>query len=92
MVLNRVRNAEFPNTVWGVIFDRKNGVQFTPVANGTVYDTPLAASVTAARICMEGETVSTDILYFFDPDLSTSFWIAYNRPYAFTILHHRFYK
>ena len=36
VVLNRVRSSAFPNTVWGVIFDRKWGVQFSPVSNGTI--------------------------------------------------------
>ena len=40
VVLNRVKSRDFPNTIYGVIFDRKYGVQFTPVANGTIYNTP----------------------------------------------------
>ena len=38
VVLNRVASGEFPDTIYGVIFDRQWGVQFQPVANGTVYD------------------------------------------------------
>ena len=34
VVLNRVKSSAFPNTIYGVIFDKKNGVQFSPVANG----------------------------------------------------------
>ena len=28
VVLNRVRSSQFPNTIYGVIFDRKNGTQY----------------------------------------------------------------
>lgn len=34
VILNRVRSSSFPNTVEGVIFDRKDAVQFEPVSNG----------------------------------------------------------
>ena len=91
VVLNRVASPDFPNTIWGVIFDRRFGVQFTPVANGTVYRQPYYLSVIAAKICLEGVTVSPKALYFMNPALSTSFWIPSARPYAFTIGTHRFY-
>lgn len=91
VVLNRVKCPDFPNTIWGVIFDRKYGVQFTPVANGTVYNTPSAKSVIAAKLCLEGVTVSPNVLYFLDPVKSTSFWIVNTRQYAFKIGTHHFY-
>ena len=55
VVLNRVASDSFPNTVPAVIFDRKNGVQFEPVSNGTIYKTPSSASVQAAKRAMDGE-------------------------------------
>ena len=92
VVLNRVRSEHFPNTIYGVIFDRKFGVQFSPVANGTVYKEPTAESIIAAKICLEGYTLSEDILYFMNPDIATSSWISNNRPVAFRIGNHVFYK
>jgi N-acetylmuramoyl-L-alanine amidase len=91
VVLNRVRSSAYPNTIWGVIFDRKNGTQFSPVANGTIYQTPTALSVIAAKICLEGYSVSSDAIFFFEPTASTSSWIEQNRPYLFTIGRHKFY-
>ena len=38
VIMNRVKSPEFPDTIYSVIFDRKYGVQFTPVANGSVYN------------------------------------------------------
>ena len=92
VVLNRVRSPYFPNTVWGVIFDRKNGVQFSPVSNGTIYDSPAATSILAAKICLDGFTVSDRVLYFLRPSASTSSWIVNNRPFAFVIGNHYFFN
>lgn len=91
VVLNRVASKDYPNTIWGVIFDRRYGVQFTPVANGTVYEDPYYLSVIAAKLCLEGVTVSPRVLFFYEPCIATSFWIPANRPYGFAIGCHRFY-
>jgi N-acetylmuramoyl-L-alanine amidase len=91
VVLNRVKSRDYPNTIWGVIFDRRGGVQFSPVLNGTVYNEPYYTSVIAAKLCLEGVTVSEKILFFYRPEHSTSFWIPENRPYAFQIGHHYFF-
>ena len=32
VILNRAASGQFPNTVKGVVFDRKNGVQFEPAS------------------------------------------------------------
>ena len=91
VVLNRVRSPLYPNTVYGVIFDRRYGVQFSPVKDGSIYKTPYATSVTAAKICLEGYSVSGEILFFLEPRISISMWAPNNRPYRFTIGHHDFY-
>ncbi len=91
VVLNRVSSPGFPNTVKAVIFDRKYGVQFSPVAVGTIYNTPTASAIRAAKICLEGYTLSPRILYFFNPRIATSSWISKNRPYIMTIGNHKFY-
>ena len=91
VVLNRVESPLYPNTIYGVIFDRRYGTQFSPVSFGTIYRTPSEQSVIAAKICLEGYTLSEDILFFMNPRLSTSNWISKNRPYAFTIGKHDFY-
>ena len=92
VVINRKNSRSFPNSIYGVIFDRKHGTQFSPVAIGTIYNTPNAESVIAAKICLEGYTVSDEILYFMNPRLATSNWISKNRPFAFRIGNHNFYK
>ena len=91
VVLNRVRSSQYPNTVKGVIFDTKYGTQFSPVSSGTIYNTPTASAVRAAKICLEGYTLSTKMIYFYNPKIATSSWIGRTRPYIMTIGNHKFY-
>lgn len=91
VVLNRVRSKQFPNSVKGVVFDKKYGTQFTPVSNGTIYHTPTQSAVVAAKMCLDGYTLSDSVLYFLNPAISTSSWIQNNRKYAFRIGNHEFY-
>ena len=92
VVMNRVASPEFPNTIREVVFDKKDGVQFEPVSNGTIYDEPTAQSVAAAKAVLSGsESVVGDCLYFYAPALSQGTWIRQNRTYYTTIGCHRFY-
>lgn len=91
VVLNRVESKEFPDTIYGVIFDRKYGVQFTPVLNGTIYNTPTTNSVIAAKRALLGEDISRQCLYFLNPDTATNSWIVKNRKFFTKIGNHDFY-
>lgn len=91
VILNRVRSYSFPNTIYSVIFDRKNGVQFSPVANGTIYNNATANSVIAAKICLEGYSISNGILYFVNPSVAPNSWASRNRPFYAKIGNHAFY-
>ena len=92
VILNRVASTDFPNSIYGVIFDRKNGVQFTPVANGTIYNTPSAESIRAAEECLAGTRVVGNCLYFFNPKTATkASWIVQNCRYYTSIGDHDFY-
>ena len=92
VVLNRVRHRDYPNTIYGVIFDRKHGTQFSPVSFGTIYNPPSQSAIIAAKICLEGYSISDSALFFLNPRLATNNWIVKNRPYAFTIGNHDFYN
>ena len=92
VVINRTRSKSYPDSIYGVIFDRKHGTQFSPVSYGTIYNTPTAESVLAAKICLEGYTLSDEILFFVNPRYATSSWISKARPFAFRIGGHWFYK
>lgn len=91
VVINRMNSRSYPNTIYGVIFDRNGGTQFSPVAMGTIYRTPSAESIMAAKICLDGYSVDTNILFFMNPKIATNNWISNNRPFAFRIGNHYFY-
>ena len=91
VILNRVESSQYPDTVEGVVFDTKYGVQFQPVSNGTIYDAPASSSLVAAKLCLEGTDVVGESLYFFSPALSAGRWIVSNATYYTTIGGHQFY-
>ena len=91
VVLNWVNSGQFPNTVKEVVFDRKYGVQFEPVSNGTIYDQPTDSAMLAAKLCLEGAAPVGNSLYFYAPALSAGTWISTSRAYYGTIGCHKFY-
>lgn len=92
VVMNRVKSPAYPNSIWGVIFDRKYGTQFTPAATGTIYRAPNAESILAAKACLEGYSLSDTALFFLNPRIATNFWIVNTRPFEFSIGNHDFYS
>ena len=92
VIMNRVKSPLYPNTIWGVIFDKRYGVQFSPISNGTIYNTPSYNATLAAKIILEGTRLSDDVLFFLNPIYSQSGWIVENRTYAYSIGGHDFYK
>lgn len=92
VVLNRTQDESFPDTVKEVIFDQRYGVQFTPTANGTIYQEPVASAVLAAKVALEGAEVVGESLYFFAPAVSAGSWITQNRTYYAAIGSHHFYQ
>ena len=92
VVLNRVASNEFPNTIYGVIFDREWGIQFTPTENGTIYNPPTTDSIIAAKLCLDSYHISRDVMYFLNPERATNFWVPANRPYLMTVGCHDFYS
>lgn len=92
VILNRVASREYPNTIYGVIFDRKWGVQFSPVLDGSIYNTPTYTATLAAKICLEGSKLSDDSLFFLNPLTAQSNWIVKSREYLYSIGGHDFYR
>ncbi len=91
VVMNRVFSKAYPNTIYGVIFDRRYGVQFSPILDGSIYNTPTYNCMLAAKICLEGTRVGNGALFFLRPEASSSLWIPASRPYLFSIGNHDFY-
>lgn len=93
VILNRVKSDSFPDTVKGVIFEYYKGIpQFSPVADGTIYNTPNADSIRAAKAAMSGTSYVGNATYFFNPDKSEGTWIVNNKTVVKRIGNHVFYK
>jgi len=73
VVLNRVDDARFPNTISGVIYQPK---QFTCVSNGAINNTPNEECLRAARDALNGVDPSGGALFFFNAKTTSSSWNA----------------
>ena len=91
VVLNRVASPQYPNTIYGVIFDMRCGPQFTPAATGSVYMDPDEESIIAAKLCLEGYSLSDKIEFFMKPAIADTEWMRNNCTFVFRIAHHDFY-
>ncbi len=89
VIMNRVndRSSSWPNTIKGVIFQKN---QFSPAASGSIYRTPNAQSVIAAKLVLEGVQV-LPTAKFFNASYLRNTWAAKHRPYICTIGGHAFY-
>lgn len=88
VILNRVKDSKFPNTIAGVIY--QSGA-FTAVADGQI-NVPIAESSTvvkAARDALNGWDPTGGAIYYFNPATATNKWI-WSRPLIKTIGKHRF--
>ena len=88
VVLNRVASARYPNSVEGVVFDPG---QFTPVDNGSIYNTPSSEAVLAAQMCLEGVNTVGGCMFFLNPSIADASWFNSARTYYTTIGGHAFY-
>ena len=88
VVLNRVRNSSFPNTISGVVY--QSGA-FTAVSDGQINLTPNTTAYNAARDALNGWDPSGGAIYYFNPNTATNAWI-WSRPHIVTIGKHRFCK
>ncbi len=92
VIINRKNRSDYPNTIKAVIFDKKYGTQFTPVANGSIYNTPNSDSIKAAKIVLDGYSINDEIIFFINPRIASNFWVTQNRTFVMRIGNHAFYK
>lgn len=88
VVLNRVNNSSFPNSVAGVIY--QSGA-FSVVSDGQINLQPDSTARKAAQDALNGWDPSYGSIYYFNPNTATNGWI-WSRPYVRTIGKHRFCK
>lgn len=90
VVLNRVKDPDFPDTVFEVVYDYEHTVQFEPVSKGTIHDDPRPLDIIAAYLVLEGANTAGDCLYFVNPDFG-SFWFDNNLQFVMKLGRHNFY-
>ena len=88
VLLNRVADSRFPNTVAGVVY--QSGA-FTCVSDGQINLTPDATAKKAAQDAINGWDPTHGSVYYFNPNTATSSWI-WSRPQTVTIGKHIFCK
>lgn len=88
VVLNRVKNSSFPNTIAGVIY--QSGA-FDVVSDGQINLTPNDTAKKAAQDALNGWDPTYGAIYYFNPATATNKWI-WSRPMTITIGKHRFCK
>ena len=96
VVLNRVRNTAFPNTVSEVVYQRRNGkAQFSPVSTGKIARVTVSDATRAAVArALAGEDVSGGALYFVNPALADAGnlqWFREHLTLLFAYHGHEFY-
>lgn len=86
VILNRVDNPAFPDTIYGVIHQKN---QFSPVASGRINLHPNEDSVIAAKLCLDGAVILSDALWFNRAGVSC--WASKHKTCIATIGAHAFY-
>ncbi len=72
VVLNRIRSADFPNTISGVVYQKH---AFTAVSDGQINLTPNDTAMKAAKDAINGWDPTGGALYYYNPAIATSAWI-----------------
>lgn len=86
VILNRVASPDFPNTIYGVIYQPW---AFTAVHDGQINLEPEASSYQAATDALNGWDPTYGSLYYYNPATATSGWI-FNRQTVVVIGKHVF--
>lgn len=82
VILNRVKFSQFPNTVYGVLFQKN---QFPGATNAT----PKAEAVIAAKLALDGANTVGNACWF--NGVGKSFWASQHKSLIITIGNHSFY-
>ena len=92
VVMNRVRNGYFPNTVTEVVYQRQDGTaQFSPVSDGRIDTVNVSqGTIDAVARVMNGEDISQGAL-FFRSVRSRSGWFDQKLSRVLEHGNHRFY-
>lgn len=93
VVINRVLDSHFPNTVREVIFQKTDGsYAFSAVLDGQIYLSPNQTAYEAVDYALNGWDPSEEALYYYNPITATASWIFENTEPIKEIGNHVFAK
>lgn len=92
VVLNRVEDEDFPDSIFEVIYDTRHTVQFTPAATGSLHGKPTELYYIATYLVLEGYNTVGDSLYFVNPENNGNYWFRENLTLVASIGDHEFYR
>lgn len=97
VVLNRMKDEEFPDTVEEVVFQRVAGVvQFSPIADGRYYEVTVTEETKeSVDRALSGEDYSEGALYFMERSMSDQRsveWFDRELTWLFKYQGHEFYR
>lgn len=72
VILNRLRDSSFPNTINGVIMQKW---AFSCVKNGKISATPNNACYRAVYDALRGKDPTNNAVFFYNPKIATSKWM-----------------
>jgi len=88
VILNRTRDARFPKTIAGVIYQPG---AFDAVSDGQINLDPDSNALNAAKDAINGWDPTYGCIYYYNPSTATSSWI-WSRPIVMKIGNHNFAK
>lgn len=86
VILNRVEHPDFPNTIYGVVYQPW---AFTAVFDGQINLEPDEVAYQAAQDALNGWDPTYGCIYYYNPETATSEWI-FSREVVVTIGKHNF--
>lgn len=93
VVINRVKNSKFPNTIKGVVYEPS---QFSPVIDGSINSCKVTEqTINCVNRALEGEDYSNGALYFMNRGISAKSnvrWFDGKLTYVMQHGGHEFYK
>lgn len=97
VILNRVKDENFPNTIKGVVFQKDGGTyQFSPIKDKRYWSVKITKdTITAVERVMQGKDYSQGALYFSarsKADRSSMKWFDNNLEFLFQYGGHEFFK
>lgn len=87
VVLNRVADPDFPNTIHDVVFQTEPTIQYSPTVNGEYEKIPSEDSIETAKFLLEnGSQIPANCVYQANFEQGSGTWKPYETIYGITYI------